>query len=107
LRTRLFKIGARVRQTARCVRIHLASGWPFPSLFQTVARLGEHSSPAALVWNFLALGSCGRSLSQNYLSGRLLHSLGLAPSQYASTPALTLASNDCPTHVPARMNNAG
>jgi hypothetical protein len=43
LRTQLFKIGARVRQTARCVRIHLASGWPFQSLFQTVARLGNNS----------------------------------------------------------------
>ena len=38
LRTQLFKIGARIRQTARCVRIHLSSGWPFQSLFQTVAR---------------------------------------------------------------------
>ncbi len=28
LRARLFKIGARVRQTARCIRVHLASGWP-------------------------------------------------------------------------------
>ena len=37
LRTQLFKIGARIRQTARCVRIHLASGWPFQSLFRTVA----------------------------------------------------------------------
>jgi hypothetical protein len=43
LRTQLFKIGARVRNTARCVRIHLASGWPFQSLFQTVARLGDTS----------------------------------------------------------------
>lgn len=33
LRARLFKIGARVRQTARCIRIHLASGWPFQELF--------------------------------------------------------------------------
>ncbi len=37
LRTQLFKLGARIRQTARCVRIHLASGWPFQRLFQTVA----------------------------------------------------------------------
>ena len=37
LRTQLFKIGARIRQTARCLRVHLASGWPFQSLFQTVA----------------------------------------------------------------------
>jgi Transposase DDE domain group 1 len=37
LRTQLFKIGARFRQTARCVHVHLASGWPFQSLFQTVA----------------------------------------------------------------------
>jgi hypothetical protein len=37
LRTQLFKIGARFRLTARCIRVHLASGWPFQSLFQTVA----------------------------------------------------------------------
>jgi len=34
LRAQLFKIGARVRQTARCVRFHLASGWPFQNLFR-------------------------------------------------------------------------
>jgi len=38
LRAQLFKIGARVRQTARCIRIHLATGWPFQSLFHQVAR---------------------------------------------------------------------
>jgi Transposase DDE domain group 1 len=37
LRARLFKIGARVRQTARCIRIHLASGWPFQELFHSVS----------------------------------------------------------------------
>jgi hypothetical protein len=37
LRARLFKLGARVRQTARCIRFHLASGWPFQSLFHDVA----------------------------------------------------------------------
>jgi len=37
LRIQLFKIGARIRQTARCIRIHLASGWPFQDLFQTAA----------------------------------------------------------------------
>jgi Transposase DDE domain group 1 len=37
LRARLFKIGARVRQTARCIRIHLASGWPFQDLFHSVS----------------------------------------------------------------------
>jgi len=37
LRARLFKLGARVRQTARCIRIHLATGWPFQSLFRQVA----------------------------------------------------------------------
>jgi len=37
LRARLFKLGARVRQTARCIRIHLASGWPFQSLFHDAA----------------------------------------------------------------------
>jgi len=37
LRIQLFKIGARIRETARCIRIHLASGWPFQDLFQTAA----------------------------------------------------------------------
>lgn len=37
LRARLFKLGARVRQTARCIRIHLATSWPFQSLFRDVA----------------------------------------------------------------------
>jgi len=36
LRAQLFKIGARVRPTARCVRIHLATGWPFQNLFRSV-----------------------------------------------------------------------
>jgi hypothetical protein len=36
LRARLFKIGARIRQTARCIRIHLATGWPFQALFRDV-----------------------------------------------------------------------
>src|SRR5437899_7155059 len=35
LRAQLFKIGARVRQTARCIRFHLASGWPFQNLFRS------------------------------------------------------------------------
>jgi len=37
LRVQLFKIGARTRETARCVRIHLASGWPFQDLFQAAS----------------------------------------------------------------------
>ena len=37
LRAKLFKIGARVRHTARCIRFHLASGWPFQNLFRDVA----------------------------------------------------------------------
>jgi hypothetical protein len=37
LRARLFKLGARVRQTARCVRIHLATGWPLQSIFCDLA----------------------------------------------------------------------
>src|SRR6202030_2718632 len=36
LRIQLFKMGARIRETARCIRIHLASGWPFQNLFQAV-----------------------------------------------------------------------
>ena len=37
LRARLFKLGARVRQTARCIRFHLATGWPFQNLFHSVS----------------------------------------------------------------------
>jgi hypothetical protein len=37
LRAQLFKIGARVRHTARCIRFHLATGWPFQALFCNVA----------------------------------------------------------------------
>ena len=37
LRAKLFKLGARVRQTARCIRFHLATGWPFQNLFRDVA----------------------------------------------------------------------
>jgi len=37
LRARLFKVGARVRQTARCIRVHLASGWPWQFLFRELA----------------------------------------------------------------------
>jgi Transposase DDE domain group 1 len=37
LPARLFKLGARVRQTARCIRFHLATGWPFQNLFRSVA----------------------------------------------------------------------
>ena len=36
LRAQLFKLGARIRQTARCIHIHLATGWPFQSLFREV-----------------------------------------------------------------------
>ena len=37
LRVQLFKIGARIRETARCIRVHLASGWPFQDLFQAAS----------------------------------------------------------------------
>jgi Transposase DDE domain group 1 len=37
LRARLFKIGARIRQTARSIRVHLATGWPWQSLFRELA----------------------------------------------------------------------
>jgi hypothetical protein len=40
LRTRLFKVGARVLQTARWVWVHLASGWPYPQTFHSAARAG-------------------------------------------------------------------
>jgi len=38
LRNRIFKLGARIRQTARRVWVHLASGWPWQSLFQQICR---------------------------------------------------------------------
>jgi hypothetical protein len=37
LRSQLFKIGAHVRHTARCVRVHLSSGWPYQNLFRSAA----------------------------------------------------------------------
>src|SRR5271167_2333361 len=41
LRAQIFKIGARVRQTARCIRFHLASGWPWQNQFRSVALAGN------------------------------------------------------------------
>jgi hypothetical protein len=38
LRRQLFKLGALVRHSARRVFVHLASGWPFQSLFQQTLR---------------------------------------------------------------------
>jgi hypothetical protein len=32
LRSRLFKIGARIRETARCIRVHVATGRPWEAL---------------------------------------------------------------------------
>lgn len=43
LRAQLFKIGARVRSTARCIRVHLATGWPFQGLFRSVVFLTNSS----------------------------------------------------------------
>jgi len=40
LRPRLFKVGARVIQTARWVWVHLASGWPYQQSFRCAARAG-------------------------------------------------------------------
>jgi hypothetical protein len=37
LHARLFKIGARIRETARCIRAHLDTGWPWQSLFRKVS----------------------------------------------------------------------
>src|SRR4030095_5712501 len=34
LRVQLFKIGARIRETARCIRIPLARRWAFQEFFQ-------------------------------------------------------------------------
>jgi hypothetical protein len=38
LRRQLFKLGALVRHSARRILVHLASGWPFQSLFQQALR---------------------------------------------------------------------
>jgi DDE family transposase len=43
LRLRLFKLGARVRRTARCLWVHFASGWPHQIAFLKAAR--RFSSP--------------------------------------------------------------
>ncbi len=43
LRAQLFKVGARIRQTARCVRVHLASAWPFQHLFRSAVLVGNSS----------------------------------------------------------------
>jgi hypothetical protein len=37
LRIQLFKIGAHIHETTRCIRIDLDSGWPFRDLFQTAS----------------------------------------------------------------------
>jgi hypothetical protein len=37
LRAQLFKLGVRIRQTARCIRVHFASGWPSQALFRNAA----------------------------------------------------------------------
>ena len=37
LRLHFFKLGARVRRTARCLWVHLASGWPSQSVFRLAA----------------------------------------------------------------------
>lgn len=64
LRARLFKIGARIRQTARCIRIHLATGWPWRALF---SRLALASIPVSRFLRCQSRWSCtsGRSLLQN------------------------------------------
>ena len=38
LRLHFFKLGARVRRTARCLWVHLASGWPYQSQFLQATR---------------------------------------------------------------------
>lgn len=48
VRLRLFKVGARVRHTARRLWVHLATGWPGQSLYRTVwARLAKLKPPRA------------------------------------------------------------
>jgi hypothetical protein len=63
LRIQLFKIGARIRETARCIRIHLASGWPFQNLFQpsaTPLRLSRRFDNT-----FFSAGPGGAAISKN------------------------------------------
>jgi hypothetical protein len=43
LLAQLFKLGARIRQTARCIRVHLATGWPFQDFFRSVALATDSS----------------------------------------------------------------
>ncbi len=38
LRLHFFKLGARVRRTARCIWVHFASGWPYQAAFLQAAR---------------------------------------------------------------------
>jgi Transposase DDE domain group 1 len=38
LRQKIFKVGARVLQSTRCIWVHLASGWPHRSLLRTAAQ---------------------------------------------------------------------
>lgn len=47
IRRRLFKIGARVRVTARRVWLSLAEGWPWRALFETVWRALHEPPPLA------------------------------------------------------------
>jgi Transposase DDE domain group 1 len=43
LRAQLFKIGVRVRRAARCIRFHLATGWPFQQLFHSATLVSDTS----------------------------------------------------------------
>jgi len=62
-RARLFKLGARVRQTARCIRIHLATGWPWQSLFRGRGAGSEHQlTPFSLYPNSLTGQQSWRSI---------------------------------------------
>lgn len=38
LREKVFKVGARILQSARRIWVHLASGWPYPSIFTAAAK---------------------------------------------------------------------
>jgi len=46
LRLKLFKVAARVQRTARRIWFHLASSWPYRSLFHQAARAIQQRAPA-------------------------------------------------------------
>jgi hypothetical protein len=84
LRARLFKLGARVRQTARCIRVHLATGWPWQSLSHELA-LGFHTGQPVLVFSEFVSVSVNR--------------VGPCPKMFFSHAECTSARSAGPKHA--------